>query len=135
MPALSWREEFAVGVAAIDQQHRRLIEMLATFYEALSAGDAREALGELLRGLLDYTRYHFSTEERLMEDAAYALRDAHHAQHEVFLAKVTEMQQRFSQGQLILSLEATGFIRDWLSHHILVIDKELGRYLRARGVR
>jgi hypothetical protein len=45
------------------------------------------------------------------------------------------MAQRFSEGGLVLSLEATGFIRSWLSSHVPVTDKDLGRFLASLDVR
>jgi hemerythrin len=132
---LVWRDEFAVGVAEIDAQHRRLIDMVAAFYGALAEGkQAKDALGELLKRLLDYTRYHFSTEERLMQQAEFPATSLHQAQHAVFVAKITDMVARLAEGRLVLSVEATVFIQDWLVDHILVTDKRLGRYLTSHGV-
>jgi hemerythrin-like metal-binding protein len=130
-----WSDDFLVGVAEIDEQHRRLFDMIGRFYEALSAkAPARQALGELLRGLAEYTQYHFSTEERLMARFEFPRAQAHHEQHDDFVRRVTDMADRFSQGHLLLSLEATAFLRDWLTSHILGNDKQLGRYLTSRGV-
>ena len=130
----AWRDEFAVGVAQIDSQHRRLIEMIASFYDGLARKQGRQALGTLLTGLLDYTRFHFATERELMERAGYAATAAHEAQHAVFVAKVADMAERFAEGRLLLSIEATSFIREWLANHILVTDKQLGAWLKAHGV-
>jgi len=135
MTSLAWSDEFGVGVARIDEQHQRLFSLIDAFYQALGKGDAKSGLGALLAGLLDYTQYHFSTEEALMRRWAYPSLAAHEEQHQAFVAKVKDMADRFSAGQLVLSLEATGFIRSWLSSHILVTDKELGRFLASQGVR
>jgi len=135
VPGFAWSDEFLVGVAEIDAQHRRLIEMISRFYEALAEKKpAKRALGELLRGLVDYTHHHFSTEQRLMARFEFPLSRAHHEQHDVFVRKVTDMADRFSQGQLVLSIEATVFLREWLTSHILGSDKQLGRHLTSRGV-
>jgi hemerythrin-like metal-binding protein len=130
-----WRDEYAVGVAQIDEQHRRLIEMIASFYEALATREkTQQALGDLLAGLLEYTRYHFSTEEGLMQRTSYPQLEAHKREHAGFVTKVSDMEERFVRGRLVLSLEATVFVREWLSRHILVVDKVLGRHLNAHGV-
>ena len=130
-----WRDEYEVGVREIDEQHRRLIDMIANFYDALTAQDqAKQALGDLLAGLLEYTRYHFSTEEQLMERTAFPLSRSHRDQHAAFVAKIADMADRYSRGRLVLSIEATAFVREWLSGHILVLDRQLGRHLTLRGV-
>jgi hemerythrin len=132
---VEWRDEFEIGVPEIDDQHRRLIALLAGFYEALGPVTAREALGELLSGLIDYTRYHFATEERLMLGTDYPMLQAHKAEHAGFVAKVSAMSKRFAENRLVLSFEATDFIREWLFAHILISDKHLGGHLRSGSPR
>jgi hemerythrin len=135
MTPFVWTDEFATGVRRIDEEHQRLFGLVDSFYQALGKQDARGSLGTLLGGLADYTRYHFSTEEALMRRWAFPGRAAHEAQHQAFVDRVAEMAERFSDGGLVLSLEATGFIRSWLSSHVLVTDKELGHFLASLGVR
>ncbi len=130
----AWTDEFLVGIAEIDEQHKSLVDMINRFYLAL-AGDAphRQALGGLLRGLIDYTKYHFATEERLMREAELPLTRPHLKQHQEFVDKVGDMADRFSHGGLVLSVEATSYLRDGLQGHILGTDKQLGRELQRRG--
>jgi hemerythrin-like metal-binding protein len=129
-----WCDDFLVGVAEIDEQHRRLIEMIGSFYEALrEKKPASEALAALLDGLVEYTRYHFATEERLMARSGFPASKDHREQHARFVRTVGDLVARVSSGQLVLSLEATSFLREWLVNHILKSDKALGRHLVAHG--
>jgi hemerythrin len=133
--SFAWSDDFLVGVPVIDEQHRRLVDLIAGFYAALAEKrPAKRALGELLAGLVDYTRYHFETEERLMADSQFPPSSAHREQHAQFVQKVADLVDRFTRGQLVLSIEATSFLRDWLTNHILVSDKQLGRHLSLRGM-
>jgi hemerythrin len=133
--AFVWSDELLVGVAEIDEQHRRLVEMIGTFYAALrEKKPTKQALAELLAGLVDYTHYHFATEERLMARSAYPASRDHTEQHAQFVSTVGSLMDRLSSGQLVLSLEATSFLREWLVNHILKTDKELGRHLVAHGM-
>jgi hemerythrin-like metal-binding protein len=129
----AWQDRYRVGVREIDEQHKRLFGMIDAFYGALGAGQpAKPALGALLSGLLDYTRYHFSCEEQLMLQTAFPMARSHRAQHAAFVAKVSDMRERYVSGHLVLSIEATGFLREWLSSHILVLDRQLGDHLTGR---
>ncbi len=131
-----WTDEFLVGISEIDEQHRALVDMINGFYAALAGNAAhRQALGNLLRGLVDYTKYHFATEERLMQEAQLPLTRPHLRQHQEFVQKVADMADRFSHGRLVLSVEATTYLRDWLQGHILGTDRQLGRELQGRGFR
>jgi hemerythrin len=136
LPTFVWTDEMSVGVAAIDEQHRRLIDMIAAFYAAIAEKTpAREALAQLLRGLVGYTHYHFTTEERLMERSGFPAASAHREQHAAFASKVGDMSERVARGQLVLSIEATLYLREWLTQHILMSDKQLGRHLGQHDVR
>ena len=131
----AWSDRFLVGVSEIDGQHRRLIEMVSAFYAALDGRrPAKQALGELLKGLVEYTRYHFATEERLMALARFPDSQEHRAQHADFTRRVGDLMDRFSRGRLVLSIEATTFLREWLTDHILVSDKALGLHLVSHGL-
>lgn len=68
-----------------------------------------------------------------MRQAGFPESEAHRSQHAAFVARVTEMADRLSSGRLLLSIETTSFLRDWLLHHILETDRELARHLIAGG--
>jgi hemerythrin len=128
-----WQESFAVGVAEIDEQHRRLITAIGDFYTGLQYNHSQEALTKLLRFLIDYIDMHFKTEEALMERHAYPGLAEHRAQHRGFVSRVSQMSERYLAGKLLLSLEVTGFLRQWLTEHILHTDRDLGRFLTTHG--
>ncbi len=128
-----WQDSFAVGVAEIDEQHRRLIAAINDFYTALHYERSQEALAKLLKFLIDYIAMHFKTEEALMARHGYPGLAAHKEQHLAFTARVSQMAERYVSGKLLLSIEVTRFLRQWLSEHILHTDKELGLFLTAHG--
>jgi hemerythrin len=126
-----WNDDFLTGTSEIDEQHRRLVALIDEFYGELRKAEPHESLERLLRGLVDYTRYHFATEEGYMRRAGYPRLKEHVAQHAAFVEKIEDVVNRLVKGELVLSLEVTAYLREWLSHHILGVDKELGRFLAA----
>jgi hemerythrin len=83
----------------------------------------------VMLGLLDYTRTHFAAEERLMLLHAYPDYDRHRAAHEGLAGRVAGLFAKFQQGEPVITLQLAKFLRDWLTDHILGMDKELGAYL------
>jgi hemerythrin len=131
-PVTGWSDAYLVGVPEMDDQHRRLVELISRFYDSLSdRAPAREALADLVCGILDYTRYHFTTEERLMREWGYPEAEAHRDQHGGFIARAVSLADRFTQGQLVLSIEATSFLREWILSHIQGTDRALARHILA----
>lgn len=134
MAILTWDEKYSVGIAEIDGQHKRLIQMINDLHEALVAAHGRQKLGEILAQMLDYAAYHFTAEESLMVTHGYPLYGAHKREHEGFTAKALELKQRVDAKGFVLTLEVLQFLKDWLSHHILVNDLKYAPFLRGAGV-
>jgi hemerythrin len=80
---LQWTPALAVGVEEIDSQHAELFERVERFYEAMLTND-RDEPPQLLRFLVEYVRFHFAAEERLMSDIRYPDHAAHEEEHAAF---------------------------------------------------
>ena len=131
---LVWRDEFATGVEAIDEQHKILIHTLQEANQLLASNSSAAILDKITRDLLAYALYHFDTEEELMHQHGYDEQDleAHLAQHRSFSAKVVSIREDLKSGTLISREALLGFLSDWLSQHILNTDKKLGAHIRAK---
>ena len=135
MPLITWNETLSVNVQEIDSQHKHLVELINQLHDAMSQGRGREVMGKVLEGLIDYTRTHFATEERLIAAHAYPGLPRQKAEHDALTKKVLDLQSQFLAGQGVLTLEVMKFLKDWLSNHILEVDKQFGVYLNSKGVK
>jgi hemerythrin len=135
MAFMNWTDKLSVGVATIDAQHTVLIETLNELHAAMMKGQARAAVGQILRSLLDYTRDHFAAEEAMMEQAKYAALPAHRLIHRDLTKQVEEYVARFEKGDLTLSLHLLVFLSDWLTNHIQGEDQKYGPWMNEHGVR
>jgi hemerythrin len=134
MAYFPWRAEYQVNIALIDTQHKQLVELLNQLYDAMRAGKGKDATGRVLNELVEYTKLHFATEERLMEEHAYPGFLAHLAKHTHLTSKVIEYQQAYIKGGSI-SVELSMFLKDWLISHIQGVDMKYSPYLIAKGVK
>lgn len=135
MPLITWNDSLSVNVQEIDSQHKRLVELINQLHDAMSQGRGREVMGKVLDGLISYTRTHFAYEERLMAARAYPSLAQHKAEHDALTKQVLDLQSQFLAGQAVLTLQVMKFLKDWLSNHILEVDKKLGAYLNTKGVK
>jgi hemerythrin len=71
MELIKWKDVFSVKVSEVDNQHKKLIGLINQLYDAMRVGKGREVLGSVLTELVNYTIYHFSTEERLFREYGY----------------------------------------------------------------
>jgi hemerythrin len=133
MALMKWDDSFSVNVKEIDQQHKNLIVMLNEFYGHVGK-DAGQAFRTLLDELVDYTQYHFSTEEKYFEEFSYHEAANHTEEHRKFTEKVIDVKNRLNQKRLVLSVEITTFLKDWLTHHIKESDKAYGKFFNDNGL-
>jgi diguanylate cyclase (GGDEF)-like protein/hemerythrin-like metal-binding protein len=131
VPLIIWAPSHEVGVEIIDEQHRKLTELLNDLVESLQRGDDQLAIAESLAATIAYTRFHFETEEGLMEKYAYVAAAPHREAH----AHLLDDLQNFPVATDVRSLSLTvRFLQEWLLRHIVTSDRALARALNARGV-
>lgn len=134
MAFFEWKDDYKVGVRVMDQQHKRLVGLLNELHEAMGAGKGSEGARRVLKGLVDYTRTHFRTEEEFMEKHSYPGFLAHKKAHEDLTEQAEDLLAQSEKGKLTVPIEAGKFLKDWLATHILGTDKKLGKYLVAKGL-
>ena len=134
MPLLNWSDSLSVNHEEIDSQHKKLVNLVNALHDHMAAGDANDVIGKVLDRMIEYTAFHFATEERLMADSAYPNAGLHKIEHKKLVEKAVDLQKRFKSGQGQITLEVMNFLRDWLKHHIAESDKALGAHLaRQKG--
>lgn len=125
MTYLTWSESLAVGNTFIDNDHKKLIDMVNRLHQLMQEGKGKEVLDKVLHNLITYTQEHFRREEDLMRNIRFAGFLQHKEEHEKLLGQVLELQQKFDSGAATLSIQVLHFLRDWLVHHIGESDQSL----------
>lgn len=127
---IEWSERYEVGIAAIDGQHREMVDIANRLLAGLRAGRDRDELVETLRELVRATEHNIATEERLMQE--HGLAPAHHAEeHRRLLEAIRHFDLRLDPGGLA---ESARFLHEWLLGHIDEDDRPFAELLRSRGV-
>lgn len=134
MPLIKWNDNCCIGVREIDEQHMELVGIINKLFEEMKAGKGAEAMGDLLNNLVEYTMYHFSTEDRHMTATDYPRFVEQKEDHDMFTKQVVALQRSFLEGDTLVTIETLKFLQDWFSNHLLKEDKELGSYLNGKGV-
>lgn len=135
MDYIKWNDELSVNILTIDNQHKKLIEELNRFYDGLGKRRNKEGMSDILYQLKQYSIYHFQTEEELMRKYSFKGYLAHKKEHDEFIAKIDTLQNKLDEGKLLLTIELTGFMKDWLSNHILKTDKAYSQFLNDCGIK
>jgi len=132
---ITWTDDLAIGIIEVDEQHRRLVDLLNRAHEAMKRGGKPQFLKSIVDELVAYTIYHFAREEKLMEQAAYPELEEHRRKHQAMAAKVAEYRKEIEGGAPTVAIRFMQFLRQWLTNHILQTDKRYGPYLKGVALR
>lgn len=134
MALFTWNDSYSVSNEAIDNQHKKLIDLINTLHEAMIKGEGRSVLSDVLKELLAYTKTHFKSEEALMEKAGYSELGAHKAIHDQFTAQVDDFCKKYESGNLAVTMELMGTLKNWLIDHIQGTDKRYVSRFEEAGI-
>ena len=71
MPLIEWTDELSVGIESIDEQHKKLVNMINALNDAMLTNSSNELLGTIFTGLAAYTQKHFAYEENMFAEYNY----------------------------------------------------------------
>jgi len=128
---MEWKAEYATGIQNIDDQHRKILELM-TLFEGLSGGAGEQiAMHQLILRTRKFMEFHFSVEESLMRLLPYTPHSAvHRAEHGYVLANLADLE-----GQARLEVdkdELVPLMRHLLFDHIVGSDKYFARHARDK---
>lgn len=129
-----WQNNFTFGIESIDGDHKKLVAMIDELYTAMSKGEAKAVIRDIVNDLVDYSVVHFRREEIYMKSVNYNDFDAHKAAHEAFIEKVETFREKLNSGKDNISIEVISFLREWLSGHILNTDKRFVPEFKKCGI-
>ncbi len=134
MPLIQWNKQLSVGIASIDEQHKKLINMINALNDALAEGQADDILVKIFDALAVYTVKHFGYEEALFSQYGYEETQAHKNEHEALINQIVNLQQKMNDGDFIIGIEVMVFLKEWLLNHILKTDMAYTQFLLSKGV-
>ena len=132
---IQWKDEYNVGIDSIDQQHKKLVNLINKLQTAIDYSTGEEFEHEALNELVDYTKTHFGYEEGLMEKYGYPDFEPHKALHREMIAKVEAVLAEYEQDGDLAMDHAVTFLKSWLINHINGTDKQYSSFLIEKGAR
>ncbi len=124
MPFMTWSKEFEFGIPDIDSQHRRWLDIMNMFYDQLEEKNLKDNLLKLIDNAIDYTKYHFSEEEKFMESIGYSQKDEQQKMHKEIVNKINGYKKTIEEGKSLVSMTVTQEFKGWFKNHILIEDKK-----------
>lgn len=132
MAQFSWTDDLYTRSTLIDGDHRKLVDLVNTFFESMQSGQGNGRMSKAMHDLLAYTGEHFSREETEMERIEYVAALAHQAEHAKLLKQLVELKAMLDAGGGINVPAVADFLSGWLRDHILTADMKLAAALKQQ---
>jgi len=132
MAQFSWTDELYTGSNLIDGDHRKLIDLVDAFFEAMEGGQGNGRMCKAMGDLVAYTGEHFGREEAEMERIQYVAALAHRGEHAKLLRQLAGLKEMLDAGGKINIPAVADFLDQWLRNHILTADMKLAAALKKQ---
>ena len=127
MSQLQWRDEFSVGIAEVDHEHRELIELINNLQQDLKAGSDTQKVMRSLGEIFAQISSHFALEEKMMRKTRYPAYAEHKEDHETPLDDLRDIMDDVEDDGILDDVQLTDDLDRWFSDHFRTHDAKLHR--------
>ena len=139
MERFVWSEEYSLGIATIDDQHKYFFELTNQIIDLVNRGDAAAPdYFAAIDHLGTYALYHLGTEEGYFKAFEYKDAAEHVEAHNIYRDRVQKLMDLIRQSNSNLKeveSEIVLFTVNWLTHHIKGMDRKYVDLFKEHGVK
>ena len=132
---IEWEDKFSVGISMIDEEHKKLIDIINMAIIAKEHNVNTEEIKDVLREMTDYTLTHFTTEEAYMKAFNYSEYQDHKEEHRGFSSEIIAYTYKVIKGDYQFANELIEYLKHWLVNHIQVTDKKYIDCFKENGLK
>lgn len=113
---IKWRPIYETKHKIIDSQHKELVNIINELYLSTinNANDSNGGFIKAVKKCIDYTQYHFKTEEKIMDLINYSDAENHKAMHKNFCMELVNQIRKYEEGQPFVANKFLKYLKDWL---------------------
>jgi len=127
MSLLQWRDEFSLGIAEVDHEHRELIELINRLQKDLRAGTDTQKTVSSLGEIYAQIAAHFALEEKMMRTTNYPAYAEHKEDHETLLDDLRDIMDDVEDDGVLDETQLTDDLNRWFGDHFQTHDAKLHR--------
>jgi len=124
-----WIESFSVGVPEMDAEHQRLFSLIDILRESVGSGNEAKTVADALNQLEEYSKTHFASEEKMLEEKGYPGLEKQKKEHQRFIDVMEGFKAKRAKGDEPAAIEIGSFLYNWMKGHIGDEDKKYGMFL------
>ncbi len=131
---VTWSDIYSIGSEKIDNQHKKLIDLINTLFNSFSEGNAEKIIPDIIKELTEYSHYHFKTEEDLFEKYNYAEKEEHIQKHKEFIEQIDKWKDKMLHKDKNLHYELMNYLKKWLLEHIKGDDFKYRDFFKKNNI-
>lgn len=132
MDLIIWNDSLITGLTIIDAQHKTLVNKANKLHSCIHDNNSCSSLSVLLGELLEYTFYHFETEEEFFDKYNYLNKEAHLKEHNNFRNYIKSFLEVNDRDNILEAINLLSYLNEWITHHIKEVDMKYVSFLREK---
>lgn len=128
MSLIEWKDEFSVGVAAVDLEHRDLIDLINDLHTLMGEGATQEQVMSSLGEIFAQISAHFALEEKFMRETEYEHFPSHKDDHEKLLDEIRDIMDRVEDDGSFDEARLSSELEEWFTVHFGTHDAKLHHF-------
>lgn len=127
---ITWDDHYLVGIERIDFEHRIFLDLINDFNESRLKNESVEILSNILQEIALYAKFHFKSEENMMQRINYPGLTEHQNHHrqliDLLSAKMFGIQTKMYSPE-----EVEKFLFDWFINHVTHEDTKIFAFINS----
>ncbi|WP_347988961.1 EAL domain-containing protein [Methylomonas sp. AM2-LC] len=123
-----WNSKFEIGHERIDFEHRIFLGLIIEVNKEAYGRCDHQRIKRLLHVLTEYARFHFVSEENIMEEIDYPELESHRVLHRRLLSRLSDIAYDVNQ-QRADYFALVDFLFEWFTTHTTTEDKKISIFI------
>ena len=133
MHELSWKQEYEIGHAFIDREHKHLFDIALEAFKPVAPEKRKKKIKDTIIELNEYMKIHFKHEESFMRVIEYPHINEHMAIHQMIIENMNIMLSKLATINIKeFEKDLAFFIDSALVTHILQEDKKIQKFYQDK---
>ncbi|MBC8555744.1 MAG: hemerythrin family protein [Candidatus Brocadiales bacterium] len=132
---IEWEDNHSVGVSIIDEEHKKLFDIINKVIVAKQHNDNQNELLEILNEMVEFANTHFKTEETYMIKFKYPEYQYHKEEHLDFSIKTLAYRSRVVSGDHHVANAILEYLKSWLVDNMQRTDKKYTDCFNKNGLK
>lgn len=128
---MKWNSRLAIGIDAIDNQHKQTFEHLLALESSVAKRDPWHIVRFLLSQLAEYMKFHLAVEEAMLEIVRYSQQSDHCQAHAKIMDQIADLEKQLQRAGSETNL--VNFFEDWFIRHVLSDDRQYVDYVKKES--